>query len=338
MRRYSHALGPVERVVRASAAVAFRTGLAERVFRDRVRISPRTAGPTIETVLADVLGEPVRVSLGLGNQRANQKPVLQVMTRTGAPLAFVKVGYDHVSSALVRTEADALRQLSRLHLDGIRVPRLIGLHSWRGLDLLVMSTLHTTPRRHHGLSHLPITAFGELAAATGPAVTPLEESTYWARLRDAIGRVPDTAAVGSLSARMEGLARRYGSVPFSFGAWHGDWTPWNMSWEDGTVALWDWERFSTDVPLGFDALHYQLRVAMTAHGITDRTGDVLRNTGPDLLGRLGVDPDLAPAVLDLYLVEVTARYCEVAGGATGAPVRALSTWLLGQTVCYDTVP
>ena len=46
----------------------------------------------------------------------------------------------------------------------------------------------------------------------------------------------------------------------AFGAWHGDWTPWNMASTAGGLLVWDWERFATGVPVGFDALHYWLQI------------------------------------------------------------------------------
>ncbi|WP_084957113.1 hypothetical protein [Thermoactinospora rubra] len=40
-------------------------------------------------------------------------------------------------------------------------------------------------------------------------------------------------------------------------AWHGDLTPWNIAPSaDGRLLVWDWERYGTGVPYGFDALHH----------------------------------------------------------------------------------
>ncbi|MFF4991959.1 hypothetical protein ACFY19_32605 [Streptosporangium saharense] len=40
-------------------------------------------------------------------------------------------------------------------------------------------------------------------------------------------------------------------------AWHGDLSPWNIARAaDGRLLVWDWERFGTGVPLGFDAVHH----------------------------------------------------------------------------------
>ncbi|MFF3438027.1 hypothetical protein [Streptosporangium sp. NPDC002721] len=46
-------------------------------------------------------------------------------------------------------------------------------------------------------------------------------------------------------------------------SWHGDLTPWNISrGPDGRLLVWDWERFGTGVPLGFDAVHHFFQRAL----------------------------------------------------------------------------
>ncbi|GGK67646.1 hypothetical protein Ppa06_29320 [Planomonospora parontospora subsp. parontospora] len=46
-------------------------------------------------------------------------------------------------------------------------------------------------------------------------------------------------------------------------AWHGDFSPWNIArGPDDRLLVWDWERFGTGVPLGFDALHHFLQRAL----------------------------------------------------------------------------
>ena len=62
-------------------------------------------------------------------------------------------------------------------------------------------------------------------------------------------------------------AEPMGHRPVDFGSWHGDWAPWNMGYRDDIVQLWDWERFSSPVPIGFDAIHFAAQ-----HVRHDRTG------------------------------------------------------------------
>ncbi|MFG1700915.1 hypothetical protein [Nonomuraea sp. NPDC049309] len=63
------------------------------------------------------------------------------------------------------------------------------------------------------------------------------------------GRVP---APLLLEAARE-IAATGGARP----AWHGDFTPWNLSrGPGGRLLVWDWERYEVGVPLGFDVLHH----------------------------------------------------------------------------------
>ncbi|GAA0383556.1 hypothetical protein Acor_82530 [Acrocarpospora corrugata] len=71
------------------------------------------------------------------------------------------------------------------------------------------------------------------------------------------------------------------------GAWHGDFSPWNMAAAgDGRLLVWDWERFGAGVPLGFDALHHffqsalrRMRPAPAAHACVARAGRTLEPFG-----------------------------------------------------------
>ncbi|SEK37387.1 hypothetical protein [Nonomuraea pusilla] len=46
-------------------------------------------------------------------------------------------------------------------------------------------------------------------------------------------------------------------------AWHGDLSPWNLApSRDGRLLVWDWERYETGVPYGFDALHHFFQRAL----------------------------------------------------------------------------
>jgi hypothetical protein len=57
------------------------------------------------------------------------------------------------------------------------------------------------------------------------------------------------------------IAGLHGNEPAH--AWHGDLSPWNIAaGGDGRLLVWDWERFGTGVPLGFDALHHFFQSAL----------------------------------------------------------------------------
>ena len=122
-------------------------------------------------------------------------------------------------------------------------------------------------------------------------------------------RILDTAAARTLVDLRAGIEQRFGHVPLRLGAWHGDWTPWNTAVVADTVLAWDWERFTGGVPVGFDALHYDLQPRALAQ--VDAAGAAAADSvrrAPGLLAPLGVPAGSAPTVAVLYLVEILTRY------------------------------
>ncbi|GII88814.1 hypothetical protein Ssi03_68040 [Sphaerisporangium siamense] len=186
------------------------------------------SGPgTIDAHLAEVLGRPVTVLLHVRPaRRANRKPILEVRTPSGRPLAFVKIGDTDRSRALVRHESATLRTLATSPLSTVVAPTVLHHGTWNGLDVLALSPL---------------------PARRGRVPTPLLERA-----------IAEIATLGHAVTETAGAGRPAGGH-----AWHGDFAPWNMApGPDGRLLVWDWERFETGVPLGFDALHHFFQRAL----------------------------------------------------------------------------
>jgi hypothetical protein len=326
---------PGSRVTAAGARVLpllLTAGLAPLAMRTRLRVSAPPGTATIESCLREAAGPGITFSLHLGAPRANRKPVLQLLTRHGATAGFAKVGINPLTSELVTAEHAALTQLGRSRLTRLQLPGVLALRRWAGLDVLVLSPLPVWGRR----AALPAgrlgAAMAEVAAVGGLHRGPLTGSSYLRRLRArlaATGEGPDRAA---LAAMLDGLVQRAGSTELSFGSWHGDWTPWNMASTQGGLLVWDWERFTGDVPVGFDALHCQLQAEVVA-GQQDAPGAIGAcarsfSGAPQLLTPFGAGPAAARLTAVLYLADIATRYLadrqEQAGQRLGAPGR----WLI----------
>lgn len=325
LRRYSHDLGVKQRVSRALTAAAVRTGLPERTLRDRLRITG--GGPSIEDRLAELLGRPVVVSVGLGSARANRKPILHVLSPRGEPVAFVKVGDTGTARGLLTGEAAALTYLdARLDRARLHVPKPLHHGTWRNLDLLVLEPLPTGALGWRPRGRAPVAEMRALFEVGGTERTPLRGSAFWDGMAASPAEVLDESRRATFGEVVEGIGKAHGDLPLDFGAWHGDWTPWNMAWHRGVLRLWDWERFARGVPNGFDLLHYRLQEAMRA------ASDPPYATWPDgaaaALGPLGLTGAAADATVRLYLLELCRRYLLAAQEPIGGPLRADADRLL----------
>ncbi|MET8157247.1 hypothetical protein ABZT47_12795 [Sphaerisporangium sp. NPDC005289] len=259
-------------------------------------------GPgTIETYLSEVFGRPVKVIVHVRPaRRANRKPILEIRSGSGEPLAFVKIGDTERSRSLVRHESAVLEALAGLPLRVVAAPIVLHHGVWNGLDVLALSPLAT--RRRRVPAALLEDAVHEIAALAVPRATPGEgrASPFVPSQRPSEDDLTDPARplatghprpsastdqVRSLAADPgrhlatghparssaagdevnDGAARvlRLPADGRGDHAWHGDFSPWNMALSpDGRLAVWDWERFTTGVPLGFDALHHFFQRAL----------------------------------------------------------------------------
>lgn len=325
LRRYSHDLGVRQRASRGLTAAAVRTGLPERRLRDRLRVTG--GGPSVEDRLAELLGRRVVVSIGLGSARANRKPILHVLSPRGEPVAFVKVGDTGTARGLLGGEAAALAYLgARLDRARLHVPEVLHHGTWRGLDLLVLEPLPTSALGWRPRGRAPVAEMRTLFEVGGVERAPLRGSAFWDGIAASPAGIADERQRAVFGEVVEGVGKAHGDLPLDFGAWHGDWTPWNMAWHRGVLRLWDWERFARGVPDGFDLLHYRLQEAMrTAPGPPYAAWP---DGAAAALAPLGLSGAAAEATVRLYLLELCRRYLLAAQEPIGGPLRADAERLL----------
>ncbi len=272
--------------------------------------------------LQTVVGGQIHVGATCGHDlRPNRKPVLQVVDGHGRIVAFAKIGWNEHTKGLVDREAAALA-----HLHGQRrtfsTPELMHFGEWNDRTVLVVSPGPRSLFRRGRRNALPSVEM-ELDVARTSAISTLElgSSPYLAKLRAKI-QPPGISSViaerlGSIFHR---LVTRHGASTVSFGAWHGDWAPWNMIRGNDGLFVMDWERYEQGVPIGFDHLHVRFQLA---HQVARRplgiaAGQALASLR-DAAPRSGIDEGTAEAVLTCYLMERVVRIED--GAAAGMPTR-----------------
>lgn len=285
---------------------------------------PVTHGLTCQ--LGSIVGQPVVIGVHLGPPRANRKPVVQVMSFTGRTLAFAKLGTNHLTRTLVRAETSALRWLAGASLTKVDVPNIIYSGRTGEQDLLVLGPVDTR-RKPTWLSPAIEGAMLEVSEVAGVTRAHLTRSGFWRALRGRVAGLRGEMG-GYLRSSLCELERAHASPPICFASWHGDWTPWNMSTAGGRIVVWDWERFSTNVPSGFDAIHFELQSAIRMPRVEPRDAVcAISERAPELLRPFGVATDEAPWVVAAYLLEIGTRYLSDGQQSAGGRLGDLGTWL-----------
>ena len=303
---------------RASLDVPLR-GLLERAVRSRafamtrwpvLRVSSGDPGAdSIESYLSQALGVSVRVGVLLGTRRPNQKPVLAIFDRDSHEVVgYAKIGHNELTAGLVRREARALAAVGAARPSSFQAPRLLHSGTWGRLEVVVMSALHTDPRKLVSTAQR-LAAMTEVASLRGTQAEPLDQSEYWSSLRSTTGEVVDAGARGRLVAAAAAIEARHGRDVLMFGSWHGDWGGWNMGVDaSGRVQLWDWERFGSGVPVGFDAVHFAVQRLRPGKRDAARREEQLTRSMSSTLEVHGVHAAAAGLTLRLYLLDMAVRY------------------------------
>jgi hypothetical protein len=325
------------RLLRTLAAA----GIMGASWPARVAVGGAVEADSIERWLERTLGlRDCRVSISLGRPRANRKPVLQVVDAGGAVQAYVKVGVNELTTALLDNEAAALRLVRDAQLPGLRVPGVLAYDEWRGLTLLA---LEAVPTRSSPPSRPTLGDVGRWRADAGTVHPVLVDA---ARQIAGIDRVSSVrwadcgfrprllAAIESAGPRVAGLLvvveRLDAADPLlDLGGWHGDFNPGNFAIDNDHLVVWDWERFDRGVPVGFDLLHHRLHDAITRRGADPRRAAASLVDGADLLlAELGVAPAAARVTAEVYLAWLACRYVGDGQDRAGSRLGRVEDWLL----------
>lgn len=326
MRRQLTGRRPRTRLARAGLSLAMVTGVLPRLPGTRLEVAGPACAPTIEDPLCEILGVPaIRVALPIGPARANRKPVLQLVDPAGAVLAFAKVGHNSLTRRLVRHESAALARIAGAGLREIDAPVARGALEWHGTSVLVLQALRIPGRRLTGAAarRRLLSLVSEVAAIGG------RHDVVWGT-HSFRGRLLEQTVTNDPTGR---LARQLERVPpdleLPVGSWHGDLNAGNLALVAGPCPVWDWERFESGVPVGFDLLHHGLHAAIADGRVPPAVAaDSLLADAGNVLAPLGVEPAAAGAVARLYLLTLACRYLADDQRGAGADLGRVHEWLL----------
>jgi hypothetical protein len=324
------------RLARAALGAGLRVGLTQRLAAKSWRVDV-FADPSLTAVErpALLLSEHLRGVFGrrdlemaviLGVPRPNRKPVLQVLTPDGTVVGYVKAAWNDLTAGLVRNEARVLAELSAAGPTTFTPPALVSSGPWGELELLAASALPNAERPDQAqVFDPPMAVIAEIAGRGGRSTARLADSPYWAGVRE---RLAVAGGDDLLRGAVDWIEHHFGAVEMAFGAWHGDFTPWNMARLGGTTYVWDWERAAT-APAGLDLLHFLFQTVCRFDGRTpQRSVEVCSERTPSLLPLLDVPLDSERALWLVYRLELLFRYDEARAAGVLARQSKIHTGIL----------
>jgi hypothetical protein len=169
----------------------------------------------------------------------------------------------------------------------------------------------------------------EVARVDGLRQEPLATSGYLHQLHTRLAATDHSPEQAALASALGVVNAQGGQEVLTYGSWHGDWSPWNMASTGAGLLVWDWERFATGVPLGFDALHHRLQTEVAAPR-SDPPAVAARclDHAASHLEPFGLTPAQARLTAILYLTDLATRYLTDRQAQAGAPLGAPRTWLI----------
>ena len=260
-------------------------------------------------------------------------------TPTGGTIGFAKFGVDRAHPAAGRApRPPRCRRWPAPRCPTVEVPRVLHHAAVAGTwQVLVQSALPVWEPRPHARPGGPRRGDAMAEVAGPPACAPRAgwppartggparaAPPGWHRGR----RAPPRR--GSCWPRDAGRRAR-GRRPCRYGAWHGDWAPWNMA-DRGRTRCWSGTG-SGSPPACRSASTRALRAAGGAPAARGRPAG---RVDPDGAGRAagaarpvraGTRPRRGRWRL-LYLVDLAARYLTTGQAEAGARLGVLGTWLL----------
>ncbi len=250
----------------------------------------------------EVLGrDDLRFAISLATPKTNRKPVIQILDADGLVLGWAKVAWNPWTEGLVANEARWLDQAARPPLV---TPLILADTVLAGRRVVISSAVAPGRRPVLRRSRQPDRAVLQAIAARGTmGHGPVTESAWWGSVESVLGM-----ADADEREAIERVVANTGDLQVRVGAWHGDFTPWNVMTVRGLAQVIDWEFAADGVPFGFDLCHFHTQVAAEMLGLPpERALDHSARLSPQGLAGLGVDPHTQIATWQLYLVELIRR-------------------------------
>lgn len=271
-----------------------------------------------------------------GTEGSHRKVTVQVMDEKGRILGYIKVADSDKIDALLKNEAEILRDLSKLEVEIGLFPEVLYYGSADNVNILVLDTLKSSKSTYSSrLSEKHIEFLAEVFNKTSHKEILFSESSFFNGLKDRVRRLEDEklggAEKGAYQRALDYLERKLGNEKLPFGLCHRDFTPWNTFFHNGKLYVFDWEYSKREYPPLMDVFHFIVQDGIQVRHLKPEKliKRVLRH-GKWLsvyCGLVGVKETLIMPLLVCYLLDISLLYIErERGNLSTDTLKILETW------------
>ena len=233
-----------------------------KLLLNQIDIS-RDSLAALEVLVDETLGvKSPAFAVSIPTPGRNCKATIQIMSRGGEILGFLKIPLTDEAARRTRHEASALRRLAGIPGFQSCVPEVLFAGDWNGTYVLLQTPLAGRPAgcrfsfRHRRFLR-KLHAAGR-SARSGEDLVAVTDSR-WRKLAGGV----DGDWVKAGEQALGQAADRLAATLVPCGISHGDFAPWNLRVHGESLRVFDWESAKWNEPTHWDWFHFEIQVRAT---------------------------------------------------------------------------
>ncbi|MDX1348959.1 MAG: hypothetical protein R3279_01865 [Putridiphycobacter sp.] len=185
------------------------------------------------------------------------------ISNKGAITHYAKLAYDLIGKKLMENERIHLRSISLSEYKYIKTPTIVAQN-----DPNVLITSNITPKKSKRSSKFAIaqTHFVATVFHASRLYYKIANTQYWDEVLNNISFInshnikPELQTVSQLLLQVKEGVNANRSIITTMG--HGDFTPWNLKFDQNNIYVYDWEYAKLQVPALFDLFHFHFQTGL----------------------------------------------------------------------------
>ena len=237
----------------------------------------------------------------VGNEGADSKATVQLQ-KNGKPYAFLKFSQSGRIAQLFENEYYSLSRLGTFH--NAVVPQVVQCGRSGEVYLFEATAVKTgTSKAHFKFEQYHCNFLLEMYEKS--RIDSIERGIWYADISKKMKKLPsEDRWMGDIISRIQ---QKYGEkLPIGFV--HGDFTPWNCIYEDGTLRVFDWEYAACPKPVFLDGIHFLLQPEFLRQQLSLGQACALLAPLSDYLTAIGCDSIPLTVLVQIYLIEQYTFY------------------------------